>query len=143
MGLERLILTELSVTTWQNFHITFIPGINSLKQNQPPFRIFKQRQFSIDDFHYLNVTRIGIFTSYDEWDCAFKCVRNTLCRSINMAASKGADGKPWCELLSSDKYRDAENYHENMTSHHFHVIVRTFFFNCREVKFVLKKAFID
>lgn len=127
MGLERLILTELSVTTWQNFHITFIPGINSLKQNQPPFCKFKQRQFSVDDFHYLNVTRIGIFTSYDEWDCAFKCVRNTLCRCINMAASKGADGKPWCELRA-DKYRDAENYHENMTSHHFHVIVRTFFF---------------
>ncbi|PFX25311.1 hypothetical protein AWC38_SpisGene10074 [Stylophora pistillata] len=36
-----------------------------------------------------------------------------------MAASKEAEGEVWCELLSSDKYRDAENYNENTSSHHF------------------------
>ena len=42
-----------------------------------------------------------------------------------MAASKEADGKFWCELLSSDKYRDAENYKENTSSHHLSIVVRT------------------
>ncbi|XP_027060571.1 uncharacterized skeletal organic matrix protein 5-like [Pocillopora damicornis] len=36
-----------------------------------------------------------------------------------MAAFKGAEGNLWCELLSSDKYRDIKNYKENMSSHHF------------------------
>ena len=29
---------------------------------------------------------------------------NPSCLSLNLAASKGADGKFWCELLTSDKY---------------------------------------
>ena len=33
-----------------------------------------------------------------------------------MAAFKAADGKLWCELLSSDKYRDSANYKENMSA---------------------------
>ena len=68
-----------------------------------------------------------MFTSNDMFDCTFECVRNTLCLSINMAASRGADGKLWCELLSSDKNRaDAENYSQNMSSHHLFIRVRTF-----------------
>ncbi|XP_068731625.1 uncharacterized protein [Montipora capricornis] len=38
-----------------------------------------------------------------------------------MAASRGADGKLWCELLSSDRYRDPEEFRVNSTSHHFSV----------------------
>ena len=36
-----------------------------------------------------------------------------MCPLINMAAFKGADGKLWCELLSSDKYRDSANHKGN------------------------------
>ncbi|PFX25318.1 Basement membrane-specific heparan sulfate proteoglycan core protein [Stylophora pistillata] len=39
-----------------------------------------------------------------------------------MAASKEAYGKLWCELLSSDKYRDAENYKENTSAHHLSIL---------------------
>ncbi|CAH3128168.1 unnamed protein product [Pocillopora meandrina] len=47
--------------------------------------------------------------------CALACLRNNLCLSLNMATSHGTDGKLWCELLSSDKNRNAGNYHKNTT----------------------------
>ena len=88
---------------------------------------FKLHQFSREEFHYLNVTRVGIFTYYDLLDCIFECVRNTLCLSINVATFEGADGKLLCELLSSDKYRNAENFKENISWHHFSIMVRMIF----------------
>ena len=104
------------------------PGVISFEQNWPSFHgTFKLHQFSREEFHYLNVTRVGIFTYYDLLDCIFECVRNTLCLSINMAAFEGADGKLWCELLSSDKYRNAENFKENISWHHFSIMVRMIF----------------
>ncbi|KAL9954494.1 hypothetical protein ACROYT_G042042 [Oculina patagonica] len=72
-----------------------------------------------DEFHYLNVPGIGSIKAYDDFDCTFKCHRNPLCFSVNLAASKGADGKLWCELLSSDKYNNSDEYRENKSSHHF------------------------
>lgn len=111
----------------KNIPLVFLtPGIKSSEEGWRPLRqTFKQRQFSKEEFYYLNVTRVGMFTSNDMFDCTFECVRNTLCLSINMAASRGADGKLWCELLSSDKNRaDAENYSQNMSSHHLFIRVR-------------------
>ena len=100
---------------------------NGLKQDGFPLdKTFKQRHFLKEHFHYLNVTSLGIFNLYDLLDCVFKCITNPLCLSINMATSKEADGEVWCELLSSDKYRDAENYNENTSSHHFSFQVGTF-----------------
>ena len=40
-----------------------------------------------------------------------------------MAASKGADGKLWCELLSSEKHSNPEEYKGNESSHHFSIKV--------------------
>lgn len=108
--------------------IVFTPGVISLEQNWPSFHgTFKVYQFSREEFYYLNVTRVGIFTYYDLLDCIFECVRNTLCLSINVVAFAGADGKLWCELLSSDKYRNAENFKENISWHHFSIMVRILF----------------
>ena len=87
---------------------------------------FKQRQFTKDEFHYLNVPRVGTFTAYDVLDCTFECLSNHLCLSFNLAASKGADGTLWCELLSSDKYRTSTEYKENKSSHHFAIMVGLF-----------------
>ena len=87
---------------------------------------FKQRTFSKDEFHYLNVPRVGTFTAaHDVFDCTFECLSNHLCLSFNLAASKGADGILWCELLSSDKYRNSTEYNGNQTSHHFSDMVRS------------------
>nr|XP_058954091.1 uncharacterized protein LOC131781453 [Pocillopora verrucosa] len=54
--------------------------------------------------------------------CTLACLRNNLCLSLNMASSRGTEGKLWCELLSSDKNRNAENYHKNTSSHHFSIL---------------------
>ncbi|XP_078351324.1 uncharacterized protein LOC144636055 [Oculina patagonica] len=92
------------------------PEINTLQQS------FGQCQFSKHEFHYLNVLGVGTVMVYDDFDCIFECLRNSLCFSVNLAASKGADGKLWCELLSSDKYHSADEYTENKTSHHFAIM---------------------
>ena len=60
---------------------------------------------------------------YDIFDCTFKCLSNPSCLSLNLAASKGADGKLWCELLSSVKYDNHKEYKRNETSHHFSIKV--------------------
>ena len=96
-----------------------------MEQGRRPLkRSIEQLQFSKEEFHYLNVTRVGIFTFHDLLDCTFQCLKTALCLSINMA-NKGADGKLWCELLSSDKYRDSANYKENMSSLHLFIQVGT------------------
>ena len=80
--------------------------------------------FSMDKFHYLNAARVGSSLSYDDFDCTFKCLRNSFCLSINLAASKNdANGKLWCELLSSDRYKHSLDYKENRTSHHLFLLV--------------------
>ena len=83
----------------------------------------RQDVFIKDEYHYLNVPRVGTYTVYDIFDCTFECLRNPSCLSLNLAASKGADGKLWCELLSSVKYSNPEEYKRNETSHHFSVKV--------------------
>ena len=82
-----------------------------------------------EEFHYLRVSRVGTFTVYDEFDCAFKCLNNPSCFSVNVAASKGANDELWCELLSSDKYRNSKEYYGNKSSHHFTINVRTVIFS--------------
>ena len=60
-----------------------------------------------------------MFTVYDTFDCTLECLSNPSCLSLNLAASKGADGKFWCELLTSSKYTNPGEHKENKTSHHF------------------------
>lgn len=83
--------------------------------------------FHKKEFHYLNVPRIGLFMAYDVFDCTFKCLSNQLCFSVNLAASKGAEGKLWCELLPSDRYTNFTQFKENKSVHHFFIEVRNIF----------------
>ena len=83
----------------------------------------------MDEFHYLKVSTVGTSTADDDFDCVLKCIRNPLCFSVNLATLKGADGKLWCELLSSDKYRNLSEYKGNETSHHFTFMVRSDSYN--------------
>jgi hypothetical protein len=109
-----------------NTHILFVlfPGTNVFQQDGTSSgQTVKQHHFSKDEFHYLNVTQVGTFTVNDIFDCIFECLSNPSCFSVNLAASKEADGKLWCDLLSSDKYRNSRDYKENMTSHHLFVMV--------------------
>ena len=83
----------------------------------------RQDVFIKDEYHYLNLSKVGTFTVYDSLDCTFECLGNPSCLSFNLAASKGADGKLRCELLSSEKYSSPEEYKRNESFHHFSIKV--------------------
>lgn len=104
----------------------FITGSNVLHQgiSSTPLQTVRQHVFVEEKFHYLNVPRVGTFTVYDVFDCTFECLSKPSCLSVNMAASKGADEKFWCELLSSDKYGNSKEYKRNESSHHSSIRVR-------------------
>ena len=90
----------------------------------------RQHVFIKHEFHYLNVAIVERFTVYDVFDCTFECCGNPLCFSLNLAAFKGENGELWCELLSSDKYRNFGEYKGNKTSHHFAIKVRDIYVSC-------------
>lgn len=92
---------------------------------------FQQQIFLKEDHYYLNVPRVGTLVVYDIFKCAFKCISNPSCFSLNLAASKDADGKIWCELLSSDKHRIPENYSRNSSSHHLFIKNECLSFPCQ------------
>ncbi|CAH3114267.1 unnamed protein product, partial [Pocillopora meandrina] len=81
----------------------------------------RQRFFVKEEFHYLNVSVVGTSSVYDVLDCTFKCICNPLCFSVNLAASTEADGEAWCELLSSDKYRNSTEYTDSRNAHHLYL----------------------
>lgn len=74
--------------------------------------------------HYLDVPKVGTFTVVDIFDCTFECLKIPMCVSVNLAVSKRPDGKLWCELLSSDKYRNFLKFKGNESSHHLSIKVR-------------------
>ncbi|XP_020617313.1 uncharacterized protein LOC110055275 [Orbicella faveolata] len=63
--------------------------------------------------------KVGTITVDDIFDCTFECLQIPACVSVSLAAFKGADGKLWCEILSSGKYLGPTEFKENRTSHHF------------------------
>ena len=107
------------ITSFFFFFFFFTTGECISKTRAP--RTFQQSLFKKEELHYLNVSKLGTFAVYDFFDCTFECLSNPLCLSINVAALRGADGKLWCELLSSDKYKDASQYGGNKSWHHFSV----------------------
>jgi len=75
--------------------------------------------FSRHEFRYLSMPKVGTITVDDIFDCTFECLQIPACVSVSLAAFKGADGKLWCEILSSGKYLGPTEFKENRTSHHF------------------------
>ena len=114
--------------------LTFKVKLFSPQKNcsQPDLR---QDVFITEDPHYLNVPRVGTYTVYDVFDCTFKCLSKLSCLSLtDLPASKGADGKLWCQLLSFEKYSNPKENKANESSHHFSIKVglnsRTFCGKC-------------
>ena len=83
----------------------------------------RQDVFIKEEYHYLNVPKVGTFTVYDNLDCTLECLGNPSCLSFNLAAYKGADAKLRCELLSSEKYSNPEEYKRKESFHHFSIKV--------------------
>ena len=103
-------------------------GFNiSYREDSSP--TFREHVFIKDEFHHLNVSLVETFSVSDVMDCTFKCLSNPLCFSANLAAVRKADGKFWCELLSSDKYKNNTEYTESRNVHHFSLKVNYFSFH--------------
>ena len=98
------------------FNYLTSPGVAAETLYHPHLR---QDVFLKDEFHYLSAPVIGRSEVIDGFDCSFKCLSSPLCYSYNLAASRGPDGKFWCELLSFDKCSHPGNYSRNQSSHHF------------------------
>ena len=99
------------------------------------------------EIHYLNVPTAGTFTLYDVFDYTFECLSNPLCVSVHLAASKGDNGEHWCELLSSDKYRNLTEYRGNQTSNYFAMkvekkVFRAFHIKCTCIYYTSQKVLI-
>ena len=77
----------------------------------------------MDKFRYLDVPELDEIMVYDDFECTFKCLHHPLCVSVNLAA----EGDLWCELLSSDKYSNPNEYKEKKSSHHYFFEVRTIY----------------
>ena len=83
----------------------------------------RQDVFIKEEYHYLNVSKVGTLTVYNSLDCSFECLGNPSCLSINLAAYKGADEKVLCELLGSEKNSNPKQFKSNNNSHHFSIKV--------------------
>ena len=70
---------------------------------------------SLHKFRYLDVPKLDEIMIYDEFECTFKCLYHPLCVSVNLAA----EGDLWCELPSSDKYSNPNEYKEKKSSYHY------------------------
>ncbi|PFX33639.1 uncharacterized skeletal organic matrix protein 5-like isoform X2 [Stylophora pistillata] len=116
-GVEALfvsfaLLREVAPSQESNIK-SYHRGISSTTQT------LRLHEFIKYEFRYLKVPQVRATEVSDAFDCAFECLSNLLCFSVNLAASKGAHGKLWCELLSSDRHRNSTEYKRNESSHHF------------------------
>ena len=80
---------------------------------------FKEHKFS-----FLNITALAKSVVKDSFSCAFTCLDNLACFSFNVAAFPDNARKLICEILSSDKYNNSENFLPSKTLHHSSIVVR-------------------
>ncbi|CAH3140948.1 unnamed protein product, partial [Pocillopora meandrina] len=92
----------------------------SSETNTADHRVTDVRQdlFSVDEFRYLNVPPVRIFTVHDDLECTMRCLQHPSCISVNLAL----EIRLWCELLSSDKYSNPKEFRKNKSSHHYHIV---------------------
>ena len=88
------------------------------------FQRFEFVNFQQDKFSFLNITALVKCFVEDSLSCAFSCLDNLACFSFNFAAFPDKAGKFVCEILSSDKYNNSENFLFSKTLHHFSIVVR-------------------
>ena len=75
-------------------------------------------------FSFLNITALVKRVVENSLSCAFSCLKNLACFSFNLAAFPDKAGKFTCEILTSDKYNNSENFLPSKTFHHFSIEVR-------------------
>ena len=87
------------------------------------FQRFEFVNFQQDKFSFLNITALVKRLVEDSLSCAFSCLDNLACFSFNFAAFPDEAGKFVCEILSSDKYNNLENFLPSKALHHFSIAV--------------------
>lgn len=83
----------------------------------------RQEIFLKEDNHSLDVSVVATQIARDIFECIFKCLRNPFCLSLNVAAFKDATGQLRCDLLSSDKHRNPDDFKSNDSSHYLFIKV--------------------
>ena len=80
--------------------------------------------FEVDEFFYLNITKLGSeLVEYGD-ECGFACLEIPSCISYNLAAIPDINGHlSLCELLPSDKYNNSNKFAPNKVFHHFSIPV--------------------
>ena len=79
--------------------------------------------FHVDEFSYLNITKLGSeLVEYGE-ECGFACLEIPSCFSYNLATFPDINGQSLCELLPSDKYNNSDKFAPNKFFHHFSIPV--------------------
>ena len=112
--------------------ITFVLSFSS--ENETAMRVsrkgifqrFEFVNFQQDKLSFLNITALVKRVVEDSLSCAFSCLDNLACFSFNFAAFPDEAGKFVCEILSSDKYNNSENFLPSKSLHHFSIVVRNF-----------------
>ncbi|XP_067048328.1 brevican core protein-like isoform X2 [Acropora muricata] len=83
---------------------------------------FEFVNFKQDKFSFLNITALAKRVVKDSLSCVFSCLDNLACFSFNLAAFPDEAGKFVCEILSSDKYNNSENFLPSKALHHFGIV---------------------
>ncbi|XP_044181107.1 uncharacterized protein LOC122962245 [Acropora millepora] len=86
------------------------------------FQKFEFVNFQQDKFSFLNITALVKRVVEDSLSCTFNCLDNLACFSFNFAAFPDKAGKFVCEILSSDKYSNSENFLPSKALHHFSIV---------------------
>ena len=81
--------------------------------------------FKVEEFSYLNITRLGLEHVLNGTECGFACLGITSCFSYNLATFSDINGKLLCELLPSDKFNNSDNFTASPFYHHFSISVST------------------
>ena len=82
-------------------------------------------KFECDPFYFSWAEKLTSFMVEDKLDCTFLCVGEPKCYSFNIAVYPDSKGLYLCELLATDKHREAEKAQENATFHHCSPLVRS------------------
>ena len=79
--------------------------------------------FIKEKFSRLNITALVKRVTGNSLSCAFSCLNNLACFSFNFAAFPDEAGKFSCEILSSDKYNNSNDFLPSKNFHHFSIVV--------------------
>ncbi|PFX19748.1 EGF-like repeat and discoidin I-like domain-containing protein 3 [Stylophora pistillata] len=78
--------------------------------------------FKVHKFHYLQLSSRAFSHEVLQADeCAFSCVSQQTCYSLNIGLSPNQNGKFLCELLSGDMYRSPKNLTSSQQFDHYSI----------------------